>query len=162
MKRVAHAILIILTAGWMAYGCIDAPMFDSVPEISNARLELGNPPITPGDSGTFVNLLFDFSDGDGDIGRLPGDTMTENLFLENSQLDTTFIETSFSIPFIPPNGGVPDITGTVRVQLNISTFQGFCLARPDLTQVEYKLWIRDREGNTSNMLDVPPIPLECN
>lgn len=162
MRKFATAILTILIAATMFYSCIDAPTFPSTPSISDARLELGNPPLTPGDSGTFVNILFDFTDGDGDIGRLPGDSTTENLFLENSQLDTTFVDASYSIPFLPMIGGVPDISGTVKVQLNLSTFQGFCFARPDLESVSYRLWIKDREGNESNAIDVPPIPLECN
>lgn len=156
-KVIIGAVLAILAAT----SCVDAPSFDDVPAISNARLELGTDPIRPFDpEETFANLFFDFSDGDGDIGRLPGDSLTTNLFLRNEQLNEPFI-TPYSIPYIPMEGGVPDITGTVKVQLQISTFQGFCLADPDIGQVEYTLWIEDRAGNRSNTIAVPPIPLGC-
>ncbi len=162
MKSTIVAILTILISLVTITGCIDAPSFDEVPFISNARIQTGSSPIDPfADTSNFVTLVFDFQDGDGDIGRETPESAEENLFLENTQLDTIFIETNFSIPYIPPIGGVPDITGTIRVQLNISTFQGFCLAQPDLTQIEYRLWIMDRSGNQSNIIDVPAILVDC-
>ncbi len=178
MKRRFPAIIVILMTAWWLNGCVDAPDFNAVPEISNVRLEMSGAVVSKNDS---VVIAFDFSDGDGDIGHLPQDSVTD-LFLMNAQIfkldslggaDTTCIDTTvseFLIPYVPMIGGVPDITGTIRVQLLPTTFLGYCSVseqRPDLivdgplNALEFSLWIMDRGGRLSNRVEVPPIPISC-
>ena len=174
-------------AGCVMQSCIDAPSFDSLPAITDVRIEIGNSPVIPGDSNSFVNILIDFTDGDGDIGHESSDSISD-LFLVNSQIyffndtlgefDTTLIDTfisSYLIPFIPANGGVPDITGTIKVNVldpvkAPTTFAGFCAIsnnNPDgivggpLTEVRYQVWFMDRDGHRTSVVDVPPIPIDC-
>ncbi|MCP4121474.1 MAG: hypothetical protein GY751_06940 [Bacteroidetes bacterium] len=162
MRYFFGIVMALIAALSLITGCVVAPTFDDVPSISNARLDLGSNPVNPYDTSVVfkVDIRFDFSDGDGDLGRLPSDSLTNNIFLVNEQLvsapDTFF----YSLEYIPPHGGVPDITGTVKIQLQQSTFDGFCIAGP-LDEVNFDIWIEDRAGRKSNVIAVPSIPLDC-
>ena len=192
----------------MVSSCIDAPMFDDIPEISNPRIQLSSNPldvsITGGDS---VMILFDFKDGNGDLGydiaqdgirtiettsifdttvtidstletelvieidsitmdttttidsSYVYDTMTvinetilsdtfidlpDHVFLRYEEFDTFF--TQYTIPRIPMIGGVPDITGTVKIFVPTSTgsFFGPCISNPQISTVTYSVFIKDR------------------
>lgn len=171
--------------GWT--GCVDAPSFPSAPIINDVRLELGSSPVVPGDTGSFVRILIDFTDGDGDIGHNTADSITD-LFLINEQIyyyddslemfDTTRIDTltnSYLIPIIPPNGGVPDISGTIRINVldpvkSPMAFAGYCAVSNNspqgivdgpLTAIKYKVWFMDRAGNRTEVVSVPGIPIDC-
>jgi len=163
MMRYLFGIgVVVLGAILTLSSCVDAPSFDDIPEIKNARLDLGSNPVNPYDTSVVfkVDIRFDFSDGDGDLGRLPNDSTTSNVFLVNEQLLTAPDTFFYSMQYIPPDGGVPDITGTVKIQLEQSTFDGFCIAGP-LDEVNFDIWIEDRAGQKSNTLSIPSIPLNC-
>jgi len=119
MMRYLFGIgVVVLGAILTLSSCVDAPSFDDIPEIKNARLDLGSNPVNPYDTSVVfkVDIRFDFSDGDGDLGRLPNDSTTSNVFLVN--LDGPLDEVNFdfwiedragqksntlSIPSIPLN-----------------------------------------------------------
>ncbi len=165
MRRLLSWILFGFSLLALTYSCIDAPSFDDIPEISNPRILLTANPISGdvGSSDTML-LLFDFKDGDGDIGYNQNDTINippPHVFLTFEEFDSTF--TNYTIPIVPSNGGVPDITGTVKITILTSagTFFGACLSNPQVNTVTYSVSIKDRAGNQSNELSFETVNIDC-
>lgn len=165
MKALIGKVILGCMIVGFAYSCIDAPSFDDIPEISNPRVLLSSNPISgdPTASDTLL-LKFDFKDGDGDIGYNQNDSVNippPHVFLTFEEFDSTF--TNFTIPIVPSNGGVPDITGTVTITILTSTgtFFGACLSNPQVNTATYSISIKDRAGNQSNELAFNTINIDC-
>ena len=165
MKALVGFMMVLMISGFLATSCIDAPSFNDVPELSNPQVLLARSPVSgaPGAPDTIL-LKFDFSDGNGDIGYVLSDSFNippPHVFLTFEEFDTTF--TQYTIPILPANGGVPDITGTVTITILASTgtFFGACLSNPQVNTVTYSVYIKDRSGALSNEITFPTIPIDC-
>ncbi len=110
-----------------------------------------------------ITINFTFTDGDGDL----GDSDSINIFVTDTRQD--FIANKFRIPFIPPEGAANGISGEV----SIVTYSTCCIfpdgqvpCTPSVTYpvdtLTYKVQIKDRAGNLSNIIETPPIFVLCN
>jgi hypothetical protein len=164
MKVSFYFILLVFTLLIFSNSCIDAPSFANVPEVSNPRIIISGDAIVASATGTdSAILIFDFKDGDGDIGFISEDTTVEipsNIYLYRNEFDVTD-SVNFKIPFIPQSGGIPDITGTVYITITNSTFFGLCSTTPRFETANYEVSIKDRAGNISNVINFPTIPIDC-
>jgi hypothetical protein len=164
MKASFYFILLVFTLLIFSNSCIDAPSFADIPEISNPRIIIsGDAIVTGGTSTDSAILIFDFKDGDGDIGYVSGDTTVEipsHVYLYREELDFTD-SVNFKIPFIPQSGGVPDITGTVYITITNSSFLGPCLSPSRFETANFDISIKDRAGNRSNVINFQTIPVIC-
>ena len=118
--------------------------------------------------GSFFNdttfVTFSFTDGDGDIGS--EDSL--QLFVTDSR--NGFIN-DFRVPFVPELGASNGIKGKITVQL----FTSCCIFPPDLfldgcndtytqmpyDEVIYSIYITDRAGNQSNVIQTDPVYIRC-
>ncbi len=164
MKLTFYTVFAFLFVFAISYSCIDAPSFEDVPEISNPRFIIsGDAVIATGSSTDSALLIFDFKDGDGDIGYAAGDTtvvIPSHVYLYREELDFTD-SVNFKIPFIPQSGGVPDITGTVYITITNSSFLGPCLSPSRFETANFSISIKDRAGNRSNSISFATIPVVC-
>jgi hypothetical protein len=107
-------------------------------------------------------IVFSFTDGDGDL----GDNDSLNVFLTDSR--DNFVAERFRIPFVPREGAANGISGDITIRV-LST----CCIYPDLTppctpsqtnpldSLFYKIQIKDRAGNESNIIETPRILVRC-
>ena len=111
-----------------------------------------------------VIVRFNFTDGDGDIGDMPGDTMPDLMIKD---LRTNSVE-FFKLPLIKST-----TSGPISVEASVRIYNSCCIfadGRPPCTpvsvstfqEVTYELSIRDRAGHLSNILTLPTIHLLCN
>lgn len=165
MNALVRGILILVLGGFLATSCIDAPSFNDTPELSNPQVLLARTPVSGAIGATDTILLkFDFADGNGDIGYVLSDSNNippPHVYLTFEEFDTTF--TQYTIPILPANGGVPDITGTVTITIlaGTGTFFGACQSNPQVNTVTYSVFIKDRSGAASNEITFPTIPIDC-
>jgi len=138
-------IAVIFTA------CIDPPQFSEVPEITNitaSKYQLQSGVDT-------FQLKIDFQDGDGDIG-LDSDSTENNLFLVDSR---TAFQYAFTIPQIPENGNIKDISGNMTINM----FPLTCLPTAgDTDSIYFDVQIFDNKDNASNVFTSPLFLIDCN
>lgn len=114
-----------------------------------------------------VLITFSFTDGDGDLGTLEGDTI-KNAFLIDKRDGA---EVGYIVPYIPPRGNNSAISGEITIEL----YSTCCLPAPGFSgcspfpgsvnpvdTLSYEIYIKDRAGNISNTIQTAPIYLECN
>lgn len=105
-----------------------------------------------------------FTDGDGDLGNDEGNF---DLFLMDTRDD--FMPPGYRLPRVPELGAGNGISGEISFVLFTT-----CCFFPDgqdpctpsttypIDTVTYLIYIKDRAGNKSNLIETPPISLLCN
>ncbi len=160
MKQLSYLILcIILTS---AMGCIKEKKFPKEPviEFQDFISYVGAKNIV--DS---ADCIIKFTDGDGDVGLLEGDTispanfrmrylyknMTDGKFYPMDAIDsTTVLDTLFfeyRIPNLTPDGQFKALDGTIKAKFRTSP-----VFYPTHKVVKFEIVLTDREGNKSNMV----------
>ena len=110
-----------------------------------------------------ADCFIKFKDGDGDIGILPGDAISEDdlkmkylykgpgdvfLPIDSSfgtpQFDTLYY--SYRVPNLTPDGQYKALDGQIKIKLRTSPLFG------PHTVVKFEITLRDRAGNVSNMV----------
>ncbi|HXH17849.1 MAG TPA: hypothetical protein VNJ07_02110 [Chitinophagales bacterium] len=169
MKKRAYYFVVMMFAG----GCLNPPEYPVEPEIR--FLSISRTTISQLDT---VRVEFEFTDGDGDIGKEKPDSVDCNLCHFDSCYRTDWnlyltdlrlgcIE-RYMIPYIPPKGSSDAISGKINIVIN-----GICCLYPDssgcvpnvnypLDTVIYTLQMKDRAGHLSNKIELPPIVIQCN
>ncbi len=176
MERARSLLIVFVTLGFLA-SCIDPPQYPNEPEISNIKLSR-----TLVDQQDTFHIIFDFTDGDGDLGFEDVDfgfcalcdTMVDTscynipeLSILITNLSTHCLVSAYQVPYIPPKGSSSSISGEITVRV----FD--CCVYPDLTScysnsnyptdtVQYEVRIKDRAGNVSNRLVTEPLLFNCN
>ncbi len=109
-----------------------------------------------------VLVFIGFTDGDGDLGN----DREVNVFVRDLRDD--FISDRFRIPRIPEIGANNGISGEM-----ILTLYNTCCIFPDgappctpsmttlTNELRYEIYLEDRAGNRSNVIQTPPITLHC-
>ncbi|GIV35183.1 MAG: hypothetical protein KatS3mg031_2718 [Chitinophagales bacterium] len=168
--------------GLMAFaaGCSNPPDYPVEPVLKLVSLSRNviyqNPTgSSPGDS---VRVIFEFTDGDGDLGFENYQSESCNLCdtldcYEHSTLSLFLFDNRqpgclipYNLPYIPPRGSSDAISGTIDLVISSiccikNSFP--CLPYPGQTDtVIYSVQIRDRAGNRSSRLELPPITIICN
>lgn len=148
--------------GW---SCLSTPDFADEPFIE--FLSISKDTLQ---QGTFMEdsllVRFRFEDGDGDIGR--SDQASENnIFFIDER--TGSLDNTFGIPAIPEEGAGNGVEGEVRIVLFTTCCiytdgQDPCMPNPStpFDTVQYRIYIKDRAGHTSNEILTSPIILRCN
>ena len=156
---------------WSA--CVSPPSYPVEPEIEFVSFSKD----TLDQLDTF-GIRISFTDGDGDLGFNEFDTTFCDLcdsscYDENSTLSLILIDgrtnclSTFNLPFVPERGSSKSISGEVYFVPNSVCClppSGFpCTADPSypLDSIKYKVYIKDRSGNFSNELELPPVFVRC-
>ena len=109
-----------------------------------------------------LRVSFSFTDGDGDIGS--NDSLS--LFVVDKR--DGFLSSKYKIPFITEAGAKNGISGEIEFVL-FSTCcyfpDGQAPCTPSKTfptdTVVYELYLKDRAGHKSNIIETEPIILDC-
>lgn len=132
--------------------CDDAPVFPNEPEIAFVS-------ITPATATQFtpdeISLTIHYQDGDGDLGY-EGDP-TNNLFIEDTRAayagDSARF-TAYSFESLTPETRKPSIQGEISVLLTTPPWE------PNEEPLVYRVYIMDRAGNRSNVIESTPIMVQ--
>jgi len=122
------------------------PVFDLVPKIE--LLSLSSTELV--EFKDTLTLLLRYEDGDGDLGNSNPDI--NSVFVQDSRLDEA--DEYFLGPLAPEDAGV-SITGN----LNISLAPTFILGNGNIEETTYTIYMNDRAGNQSNILETEPITI---
>ena len=118
-----------------------------------------------------VRVVISFTDGDGDIGtpEMPSDTSTlTDAFVIDSK--NGVVANFFRLHYVPKRGATKGINGEIAFNIYTSCCSEIpskripCVSSDEypLDTLNYQIIIKDRAGNKSNSLQLPPIELICN
>jgi hypothetical protein len=160
MKRdfiLFSLICVVFTA------CVRPPDYPIEPRLSlpTTGNALSKNTMVQGYKGDSLYLTLNFTDGDGDIGLSKGDT---SLFIVDTR-DNSLINDAAGLPSVPAQGAGNGISGEMRIKLLSTCCKTLRPCQPTPAQpkdvVIYEVYIKDRAGNISNRLKIPPITLLC-
>ena len=125
-----------------------------------------------------VDLSFEFTDGDGDLGLQDGNTAQNVYFIDSVDLCLTKDSSQYKInanvfvkdmrtgcvriynmPYLTPEGSVKTISGRISILLN--TFICRKNIVRDYDTVFYEMQIVDREGRMSNTIQTDDLIIDC-
>ena len=160
MKKILLFIIsIVICFSWTS--CDKPPIYDDTPTISWASFSEDTVQQLTGT----ISFKFDFTDGDGDLGK-DNDTTSHIIIVDTRRTpnDTLF----YQIPTIEHQGVVSGISGQLEV-----TVSQFCCIHPTnpliLCQpitdyydpIIYKIRIKDNAGRWSNEIETTPLYIRC-
>jgi hypothetical protein len=172
MKRFLYVfVLAALVANVFTY-CIKPPDYPIEPVITFSSVSpntiLQQPFFRMADT-VYTDLLFSFTDGDGDLGFDDG---TVSVIIKDTRLPS--IPLNYLLPKVDPQGAGNGISGTARIRVQVSCcipdpINGIplpaCDTLPTSSQLRdtviYSIQIKDRAGNLSNIIETTPITLIC-
>ena len=154
MKQFTSILFFTVITASVFTSCVKESSFPTTPIIAFDRFEIVN-------SDT-ANCYITFTDGDGDIGILDGDTISEPdltmkyLYQETDgefypydetpgtlEFDTLFYNNR--VPNITPDGQFKALDGEVQIKLRSAP-----IFSPFHSVVKFEIKLRDRAGNMSN------------
>lgn len=171
---ISRICIMLLVLGFSVFACVKAPDYPQQPVISNVILNSNviNQASTPGSAEEFLVLTFDFTDGDGDIGKVDPETQSFiGMDLEITDSRTGIGET-INLPEVPAQGTANGISGEISIELSNKTY--ICCTYPDFSPAclpnaqfptdtfSYTIQLRDQAGNFSNKLQTEVITVLCN
>ncbi len=152
----------IISIFWFTISCVKPPDYPIIPEIEFVGFSK-NQMIQDQFNTDSVLVLLTFTDGDGDL----GDEEDLNIFVTDKRDD--FLAARYRIPFIPVAGANNGLSGEITLTLftTCCTFpngQAPCTTSEEYPtdQVVYEIYLVDRAGNKSNVVETSPITLLCN
>jgi hypothetical protein len=161
-------LVLLLGLGFALFSCVQPPEYPIEPEIeyigfNTLTFPQGGPNVP---SDTLV-LRFSFTDGDGDIGF---DDSTIDIFLTDSR---TGFEEIRKLPVIPEEGVGNGISGEITLRFPNQPTQICCLIEGEQgcngpiegapsDTFSYRVQIKDRAGNLSNVIQTETVTLVCN
>ncbi|HRI58874.1 MAG TPA: hypothetical protein PK228_04105 [Saprospiraceae bacterium] len=168
-KTVFGAVLflVIVTTGLFQF-CVQPPNYPDEPVIEFVSLSKNVMRQTKLGPDT-VLVMFNFTDGDGDLGSQDNEP---NIFIEDGR--DSFLKDPYAIPYIEPQGAGNGISGMITIALPTT-----CCIYPDINGIKfppcdtsknapqqldtvfYRIYIKDRAGNVSNKITTDPITLIC-
>lgn len=155
MKFKLFSVYLVLSL--LCVACFNAPDYPETPEIAIKEIRKSRAETMSGDS---VIVVLEFKDGNGDLGkRNPGDTIP-NLFITDKRF--SIIDSfSYSIPNIPKNGSVDDISGVIELNLVAKIYCNPLF--PDKTRdtLEFEIQVRDQSFKFSNKVTTGSIAILC-
>jgi hypothetical protein len=160
-KYLSHIIFISITTAFLIVGCLKTEEFPPIPSIKLDSFE------TNSNGSATLKLLF--TDGDGDIGLNPGDTLAPfdinseyyyNLFVRYYELKNgvwTLIPInnpplSYRTPVVTPTGQNKSLNGTLSVDLSLYFDPNSAF---DTIKLDVKLL--DRALHESNIIELGPL-----
>ncbi|MFN8262770.1 MAG: hypothetical protein U0T07_04550 [Chitinophagales bacterium] len=157
--NIKHALIIIITLiGLQA--CYKTPSYPIEPTVRFSAFEKPNEIYTL-DAGEGGNLIVEFTDGDGDLGKLNNQDSSSFVVYRNLRDTSFFHDNIYVIPVIPKKGTTNAISGKIEIKLNDALFNSylsyFVMKGISIDTFTYKLYITDRAGHRSNEIVTPPI-----
>lgn len=160
MERLSY-LVIGFFAFLIMFSCVDEPSFPVIPKIDFVRI--GKNVLKQGIIGDTTTVTIYFEDGDGDIG---GDPIA--IFILDTRAESGFLDSIYRIPEIPLEGVSSSISGEIDFPIPstcciYSNGQIPCAPSTEIPQQEliYEIWIKDRAGNVSNKIALPPLTILC-
>lgn len=155
MKLKLISVYLLLTA--ICVSCFNAPDYPDQPEISVKEVRKTRTLPVAGDS---VIVVLAFKDGDGDLGKRNQADTIPNLFIMDKRFNI-IDSLSYSIPNIPQNGSVKDISGEIEINLLSKIYCNPLFPGKLKDTLEFEIQVRDRSGNFSNKVTSGPIEITC-
>ena len=153
------AILSIITFSAIS-SCYKPPEYPDEPSVKFNRIEKPNEVFTL-DAGQNGSLFLDFTDGDGDLGKLNNQDSTSFVMYRNLRDTSFFGRRLYIIPIIPKKGTTSAISGTIEIKLNEALFNAyaayFVFKGISVDTFTYEMYITDRANHKSNVITTPPI-----
>lgn len=159
MKSLLYAFFTLSLL--IAFSCTNPPDYPIEPVIEFVSLSKNSMQQGANPNADSTLLTLSFTDGDGDIGS--DDSIS--IFLVDTRDD--FEQPGFRIPFVGAQGVGKGISGEIYIALPTSC----CYYEDGRTPCErlsgatdeliYDLYIKDRAGNASNVIQTAPITLRC-
>lgn len=153
----------ILAASIVFSGCLRPPEYPLEPVIEFRQLSRDWMSQDQFNTDSLL-ITISFTDGDGDIGTEDG---TFDLFITDTR--DNFMPPAYRLPKVPEQGTGNGISGEISfVVFTTCCFfpdgQDPCTVNPTYPTdtLSYLIYIRDRAGHTSNVIETPPIVLLCN
>jgi hypothetical protein len=155
---------ICLLAGFFLFlsDCATPPNYPNEPVITFKSLSRNYMKQNSNSLADSLLLTFSFTDGDGDLGS--DDSV--GVYIKDGR--DGFDKPPYKIPYINPQGAGNGISGEISIRLNTTccTFaNGYppCSVVPNVPYdtLTYQVYIRDRAGNESNVIETPQILLYC-
>jgi hypothetical protein len=160
-KYLSHIFFISIVTSVLAVACLKTEEFPPVPSI---KLDS----FVPNANGS-AKLTFMFTDGDGDIGLNPGDTLAPydinsefyyNLFIRYYELKNgvwTLIPInnpplSYRTPVVTPKGQNKSLNGTMAVDLSL-----YFDPNSAFDTIKLDLKLLDRALHESNIIEIGPL-----
>ena len=141
MRNLIYILIILL------FSCKKQDTFNVIPEIEFESIT----PSTVQEYVDDINITISYADGDGDLGENnPG---IYNLFVLDNR---NGIEYKFGIPELSPNSNEINIEGNFNIKINGSGITNSSTSQ----QVNYNIYVIDREGNFSNTVSTSHITIE--
>lgn len=110
-----------------------------------------------------VYYTLSFTDGDGDLGGVSGKDSL-NVYITDKRNNKP-VEQTFRIPFVPEAGAKNGISGEIRFLMFTTCCLSLepCIATPSrpTDTLSYDIYIKDRAGHKSNVVQTKPIILLC-
>ena len=110
-----------------------------------------------------VYYTLSFTDGDGDLGGVSGKDSL-NVYITDKRNNKP-VEQTFRIPFVPEAGAKNGISGEIRFLMFTTCCLSLepCIATPSRPSdtLSYDIYIKDRAGHKSNVVQTKPIILLC-
>ena len=141
--RIATYILIVL----LLFACKKDDALSIVPTIEFQS-------ISPSIAQEYIDdiiITISYADEDGDLGENSPDI--DNLFVEDSRNGIVY---HYRIPQLAPNGNEISIEGNFNIKINGSGITNNSTSQ----QVDYDIYVTDREGNSSNTVSTTSITIE--
>lgn len=152
----------ILAASIVFSGCLRPPEYPLEPVIEFRQLSRDWMSQDQFNTDSLL-ITISFTDGDGDIGTEDG---TFDLFITDTR--DNFMPPAYRLPKVPEQGTGNGISGEISfVVFTTCCFfpdgQDPCTVNPTYPTdtLSYLIYIRDRAGHTSNVIETPPIVLLC-
>ncbi len=166
MKSFVKILILIITVLLGVLSCRKIESLPEIPSISFKSFILIDTIDALGNEGKIGELIFDFEDGDGDIGLAQPDSLSTdstnfNLFFTLfGKTDGEFIEVSendletplnYRIPYIEKEGQNKALKGEIQVDFIYLLFE--------YDTIKYSFFILDRALHKSNVETTPEIAL---
>lgn len=136
----------IIPASILFTGCSDEETYPVTPAIEFVSLQKYTS-LSGNDS---LELIFSFTDGDGDLGSPPSDSLSRDIYVKLfEQRNGVFVEANlpapleYRMPYLEPRGNNESLKGEVKINIDYNILQ--------LNDtIYYELFIKDRAGRKSN------------
>ena len=162
--QIKYKYLIIILLGTTIFACSVRPQFSPIPELTYTGLSQ-NSMVQSSVLGDSLFLMFQFRDGDGDIGVANNQNDFDLVITDNR---TGNVYDRYKTPFVPEQGASNGIEGSVQLKLftTCCIFEDAippCSAPPSIPTDTMTLDIQmfDRAGNASNVITTDMIILFC-
>ncbi len=153
-KRIFNFCLFALLSTFIFVGCKEENTYPTTPEIEFVSL-IKYDSASQLDS---LELIFSFTDGNGDVGTPEIDTINRDVFVKFFEMKNgVFVEfpnlaapLEYKIPFLFPRGNNTSLVGEIKINVEYNYFQ------PNDT-IRYELYMRDRARHKSNTITTSTI-----